>query len=556
MSERPVIYQVLPRLFGNRQAGANVPGGTLEANGCGKMSAFTPAVLKRLKNTGYNYIWYTGLLRHATQTSYPDLGIPQDNPAVVKGRAGSPYAISDYYDIDPDLADNPARRHEEFDDLIRRTHHAGLKVVMDFVPNHVARQYRSVCAPPEVRDLGADDNLGQAFSPQNNFYYIPGQRLHTDNFAAGADYKEDPARVTGNNCFHAFPSRNDWYETVKLNYGVDYVGGHREYFNPVPSTWQKMTHILLHWAERGADAFRCDMAEMVPVAFWEYAIAAVKEQHPDKLFIAEVYDPSRYRDYLHRGGFDYLYDKVGLYDTLRGVVEGHRPAADITRCWQATDDIADRMLHFLENHDEQRIASDYFAGRADAGLPAFFTAALMNRAAVMVYAGEEVGEAGMEAEGFSGQDGRTTIFDYWRVDKLNRLARGLTCLKKEERTLYDRYAAITSLCTQHDTVREGGFYDLTYVNFDHPQTFDAARQYAFLRTAAGKGTLLCVANFDALPREAEVRIPAHAFDFAGLEGGTREAKDLLSGKVQRVSLIPDGLTQVVLPGYDGVVLEL
>lgn len=559
---KPVIYQVLPRLFGNTKAGANVLGGTLEENGCGTLSAFTPTVLRRLKQSGYTHVWYTGLLRHATQTDRTAIGIPADHPDVVKGRAGSPYAIADYYDIDPDLADDPMRRHEEFDALVERTHRAGLKVVMDFVPNHVARQYHSICAPQDVRDLGADDDSTQAFNPQNNFYYLPNEPLHTDGFAAGSDYQETPARVTGNDCFHAYPSRNDWYETVKLNYGVDYQAGGRCCFEPLPSTWLKMTQILLHWASRGADAFRCDMAEMVPEAFWQYAIAEVKKAHPETLFIAEVYNPALYRAYI-AAGFDYLYDKVGLYDTLRDVVQGHKWAADITHCWQAVEGIGDHMLHFLENHDEQRIASDFFAGRADAGLPAFFVAALMNRAAVMLYAGQEVGERGMETEGFSGCDGRTTIFDYWRVDKLARLARGLSNLTKDERKIYDNYQAITKLCVENELVRTGRFYDLMYANFDHPQTFNAARRYAFLRFTEGKcpagktnSALLCVANFDSEPCNVEVRIPEHAFKFCNLPTGTHKTTDLLTGNVQTIDLAPDGLTQISLPGYGGVVLQL
>ena len=550
---RPVIYQVLPRLFGNGKAGKNVPGGTLEENGCGHLSAFTPAVLRRLRGAGYTHVWYTGLLRHATQTPRPALGIPADHPDVVKGRAGSPYAISDYYDIDPDLCDDPARRHEEFDALVGRTHRAGLKVVMDFVPNHVARRYRSVCAPDGLRDLGADDDTSLAFSPANNFYYLPGETLHTDRFAPGSDYREQPARATGNDCFHAWPSRDDWYETVKLNYGQDYQGGGRCHFDPVPSTWLKMTQILLHWAGRGVDAFRCDMAEMVPPAFWQYAIAEVKRQYPGVLFIAEVYNPARYREYIG-SGFDYLYNKVGLYDTLRAIVGGTKWACDVTREWQAVDDIADRMLNFLENHDEQRIASDFFAGRADAGLPAFIVAALMGRAAVMVYAGQEVGERGMEAEGFSGRDGRTTIFDYWRVDTLSRLARGLNRLTREERRLYDAYAAVTRLCSGDAAFAEGGFYDLMYANFDRPASFDPSRQYAFLRTAPSRSVLV-VANFAAEAREVEVIVPAHAFEFAGLATGARQCTDLLGGAPQTLDLAPDRPVRIAVPGYGGVALQ-
>ncbi len=349
---------------------------------------------------------------------------------------------------------------------------------------------------------------------------------------------------------------------MKLNYGVDYQQGQTR-FSPTPSTWQKMTHILLHWAARGVDAFRCDMAEMVPEAFWQYAIAHVKAAYPSVLFIAEVYNPARYRGYIG-AGFDYLYDKVGLYDTLRAVVQGSKWAADITTCWQTVEGIGDNMLHFLENHDEQRIASDFFASNAEAALPAFFVAALMSRAAVMVYAGQEVGEPGMDAEGYSGRDGRTTIFDYWRVEKLQRLALGLTHLTKAERNLYDRYATLTRLCSQNDIVRQGGFYDLMYANFDHPETFNAARQYAFLRyTAPDKTTkkaktaaLLCLANFDGQARQIEVRVPEHAFGCCHLLPGRYTATDLLSRQSQILNLQPDTLISVALPAYGGLALHI
>ena len=328
---KPLIYQIFTRLYTNQNA-SNVPSGTLEKNGCGKLNDFTAAQLKRIADFGFTHVWFTGLLEHATQTSYEAYGIRPDHPAVVKGRAGSPYAIKDYYDIDPDLATNVPNRMKEFENLVRRTHKAGLKLVIDFVPNHVARQYASDACPEGARDLGADDDTAKAFDPDNNFYYIPGQSLHTGfdtEHRSDIPYEEMPAKVTGNDHFDAWPSRNDWYETVKLNYGVDYCAGRQTHFSPVPSTWLKMTDILLFWAKKGVDAFRCDMAEMVPAEFWAYATKRVKEKHPEILFIAEVYNPAEYRRYIG-SGFDYLYDKVGLYDTLRGIVCGGLSASCIT----------------------------------------------------------------------------------------------------------------------------------------------------------------------------------------------------------------------------------
>ena len=417
---RPVIYQIFTRLYGNKTKN-NKPNGTLQENGSAKMNDITATKLQRISRMGFTHVWFTGLIEHATQTDHTAFGISKDHPAVVKGKAGSPYAIKDYYDIDPDLAVSVPDRMKEFKALLNRTHKAGLKMVIDFVPNHVARHYHSDAAPKGVEDLGEKDDTTKGFDPQNNFYYLPGQQLRTD-FARSATqaepYIELPAKATGNDCFNASPSRNDWYETVKLNYGIDYQGGRATHFSPTPSTWKKMTDILLFWAEKGVDAFRCDMAEMVPTAFWSHAVAAVKKEHPDVLFIGEVYNPAQYRDYL-AAGFDYLYDKVGMYDSVRDIMcRPEASTAAMTASWQSVDDIKSHMLYFLENHDEQRIASDFFAGDARKGLAPWLCLALMGSNPIMLYAGQEYGERGMDEEGFSGRDGRTTIFDYWTVDSL------------------------------------------------------------------------------------------------------------------------------------------
>lgn len=558
MQEKITIYQVLPRLFGNK-GGQNVPAGSIAENGCGKMADFTAKVLGAVRDFGYTHIWYTGLLEHATQTDYSAYGIRPDHPAVVKGRAGSPYAIKDYYDIDPDLARKPAERMKEFEALVRRTHKAGLKMIIDFVPNHVARQYASDACPAGVRDLGEGDNVNMNFSPANNFYYIQGETLRTgfsDTRSPQGPYREYPAKATGNDRFDAWPSVNDWYETVKLNYGVDYVGGRVCHFNPVPDTWLKMTDILLFWAGKGVDAFRCDMAEMVPCEFWAYAIARVKQSYPAVHFIAEVYNPGLYRDYIHRGGFDYLYDKVGLYDTLRAVVRGEASASAITGCWQSVDDIRGHMLNFLENHDEQRIASPFFAGEAERAVPALVVSALMGTNPFMVYAGQEIGEPGMDEEGFSGRDGRTTIFDYWCVDTLRRLSKAdLALLSDRERKLYETYRRVLRLSNGSEAVREGQFYDLMYANYDRACGFNPDRQYAFIRKAEGQ-MLLVVANFDAAPASFGLRLPAHVFDFLKLRTGLYVGIDLLSGETQTVELKPDAYTMLSVPGCGALVLKV
>lgn len=551
--QKPLIYQVLPRLFG-KKAVNNLPHGSIEQNGCGKFNDFDDQVLQRIHDMGFSHVWFTGVIRHATQTDYSSYGIPSQHPDVVKGRAGSPYAIVDYYDVDPDLAVDIDHRMEEWMALIERSHRAGLKVIMDFVPNHVARQYLSIAKPEGVRDLGQDDNTDYHFSTANNFYYCWGQPLDLSLIPTDPAinrYVEQPAKATGNDHFDNRPSRNDWYETVKLNYGIDYcdAGGRSEHFSPIPDTWSKMTDILLFWAQKGVDAFRCDMAEMVPTAFWHWAIDKVKFIHPDIQFIGEVYEPAQYRAYL-AAGFDLLYDKVGMYDCLRGVVCGYLPAADITKAWQATDDIRSHMLYFLENHDEQRIASDFFAADARKGLPALVVAALLNNCPFMLYAGQEVGEKGMETEGFSGHDGRTTIFDYWTVESIRRAFFDRRRLRKEERQLEKAYLQVLKVAAHENAVREGLSFDLMYVN---PQL--SQHQYAFLRKV-GTDVLLVVANFADEEVALNVNIPSHAFEFLAIPERLFKGSDLLSDDVINGHLKADGAVAMTVPAHGARVWKL
>ncbi|MDE6611724.1 MAG: alpha-amylase, partial [Muribaculaceae bacterium] len=358
MSEiKPVIYQLLPRLFAN-YCPTPVVNGTLAQNGSGKLNNITPCVLESIKGLGATHVWYTGVIEHTHDADYTAYGIPRHNPHVIKGHAGSPYAISDYYDIDPDLAVDVPRRMEEFEALVARTHDAGLKVIIDFVPNHVARQYHSDVRPAGIEDLGHGDNPEMFFAPYNNFYYITRQQFapHIDLGHGDEAYVEFPAKASGNDCFNAFPGVNDWYDTVKLNYGVDFGDG-SQHFDPIPDTWFKMLHILRFWASKGIDGFRCDMVHMVPLEFWHWAIPQVKAHYPGIVFIAEIYDVNLYRPFIGYGGFDYLYDKVNLYDTLRAIETQNHSAARLTGCWQTVDGIGRNMLNFLENPDEQRFAS-------------------------------------------------------------------------------------------------------------------------------------------------------------------------------------------------------
>ena len=532
-----IIYQVFTRLFGHR-SNTPVVNGTIEENGCGKLNDFTPSALKKIRELGVTHIWYTGVIRHATMTDYSRYGIPRQHPAVVKGRAGSPYAITDYYDIDPDLAVDVERRMEEFEQLVTRTHRAGLKMIIDFVPNHVARQYKSICKPAGVRDLGEDDNPNEGFNPaRNNFYYCPGQAFmpYFDLYHGEKEpYQEMPARATGNDCFHNAPGMNDWYETVKLNYGVDYYAGGVGHFEPIPNTWQKMLDILLFWAGKGVDAFRCDMAEMVPADFWAWATTRVREQYPDIRFIGEVYNPNEYRHYI-ASGFDYLYDKVGMYDAMRDVICHRRDTDAITWAWQQTDDIRDHMLYFLENHDEQRVASDFFAGSGEKAVPALVVNALMQQNPFILYFGQEWGERGMDAEGFSGRDGRTTIFDYWS-------------LQPRYNALTQIYNKVLNIARSEKAVSEGLMFDVMYANQQYRQ------QYAFLRKA-DKETLFVVANFADVPVTMNITIPDHAFDYLNLLEKAYKAVDLLTGTQASLVLIRDQQVSITLPPRGAVVYK-
>ena len=517
-----IIYQLMPRWFTNLNDHC-VPNGTIRHNGCGKFNEIDEPKLRSISSLGATHVWYTGIIEHATATSYSRQGITPCNAHVVKGKAGSPYAIRDYYDVSPDLAVKVKDRMSEFKALVERTHRAGLKVIIDFVPNHVAREYESDARPAGVQDLGEGDNPTMFFDPRNNFYYITGQEFAPNgvDLGSGEDaYHEFPARATGNDCYTASPSRDDWYETVKLNYGVDPWNG-STHFDPVPPTWTKMLDILKFWAATGIDGFRCDMAHMVPVAFWHWAIAQIKAINPGIIFIAEIYDVALYHSYIHDGGFDYLYDKVTLYDTLRGILCQGWPASDLTRCWQTVEGIGHHMLNFLENHDEQRIASQQFCGDPFKALPALAVSATMSSCPFMLYAGQELGEPAADAEGYSGHDGRTTIFDYWSLATLRRWHRGKPTAA--ERHLRAMYRSILKLCNSEKTLSTGHFFDLMYVNQD---TLDTSRQYAYLRHCDGEMTLI-VANFGDQAVDTAVRIPQHALDCARMPDGSYTVQNLM-----------------------------
>ena len=553
--EKLIIYQIFTRLFGNATI-TNIPHGSITENGCGKFNAFTPKVLKAIKQLGITHVWYTGILEHATQTNYTHAGIEADPSSMVKGKAGSPYAIKDYYDVDPDLAVNVEQRMHEFEALVARTHKAGLQLLIDFVPNHVARHYHSDAKPANVNDFGANDRTDWHFYAQNNFYYCPNTSLEPQ-FEVH-NYVEYPAKATGNDCFSPNPSITDWYETVKLNYGVDYTSGHHKHFDPTPDTWFKMRDILLFWAGKQIDGFRCDMAEMVPVEFWHWVIPQVKQAFPNIIFIAEVYNPALYRSYIFDGGFDYLYDKVGLYDQLRAVTCGTDSAAHISQSWQSVANIQPHMLNFLENHDEQRLASDFFAGDAQKGKAGMIVASCMNTNPVMIYAGQELGERGMDAEGFSGRDGRTTIFDYWHVDTLGRWYHqgkiGNALLTSEEQELQQFYSQLLNTCLHEKALSKGLFFDLMYANMEGG-CLDPHRQYVFLRAYEDEAVLV-VANFSDQARAVAINLPQHAFDYLHIEPNRQcEAVDLLTNETETICVSPDQPVETYVAPWGGKLLK-
>ena len=543
------IYQLFVRTFGNKNTDP-VFDGDKSQNGCGTFASINNNALNALKDLGITHIWLTGVIRHSSMTSYPELGIKSTNPLITKGKAGSPYSIVDYYDIDPDLAVNPEYRHEEFDDVVARIHEKGMKVIIDFVPNHLAREYKSLCKPLDEEEFGVNDNKDVAFNINNNFYYCPNQEFvvprqrdnettQTQNQSPqssvlDAQYKEFPAKASGNDVFSSSPSANDWYDTVKLNYGVDYQNNAR-CFEPIPNTWYKMFNIMMYWCERGVDGFRVDMAEMVPIEFWRWAIFLLRESY-DVTMIAEIYQPHMYKDYVN-AGFDYLYDKVGLYNTLENIYRYSSRADTITDVWNCLAGLGDAMLRFMENHDEPRLASKNFIGDAFKSLPAVIVSALMNRGPFMIYNGQESGEDAEGAVGFSGDDGRTSIFDYAVMPRHQKwMSNGKfdgSDFSDEQRRLYEFYSKLLNFRLTSSAINKGAFYDLMWVNPWY-SNFDPQYVYAFLRYYDDE-RLLVVANFNMNEsRRCEVKISEDALEYMRMDCKAlyafKEATDVFTGE--------------------------
>jgi glycosidase len=560
---KAVIYQVFTRLFGNTNT-TNKAWGTIEDNGVGKFADFDDKALSELKGLGITHIWYTGVPHHALINDYTSFGISNDDADVVKGRAGSPYAVKDYYNVNPDLAVDPAKRLEEFKALIERTHKHDMKVIIDIVPNHVARNYQGLTNPEGVEDFGSNDNTSVEYARDNNFYYIPGTQFEVPDWRDGYmplgriknglsdnKFNEVPAKWTGNGSRLPKPDFNDWYETVKINYGVrpdgtkdfellpdSYVRenykAHFEFWKDkdLPDSWYKFRDIALYWIEMGVDGFRYDMAEMVPVEFWSFMNSSIKMKNPHAFLLAEVYNPSLYRDYIHKGKMDYLYDKVELYDSLKHIMKGYGWSDHIHTVQNGLQDIEHHMLHFLENHDEQRIASLAFVGKAEIAKPAMVVSATLSSSPTLIYFGQEVGEDGSEDAGF-GKPSRTSIFDYVGVPAHQRWVNNKKFdggeLTDKEKSLRDFYKRLLNF-TVNSPALMGEYQEIHYYNKEYTKGYDH-RIFSFVRWS-DEEKLIIISNFDAEKSyEIDLKLPPNIVSEWGLEKSKIQLKEELYGEV-------------------------
>lgn len=583
-----VVYQVFTRLFGNTNT-TNKPWGTIEENGVGKFNDFTDRALEELKSMGVTHMWYTGVPHHCVIRDYTTYGISNDDPDVVKGRAGSPYAVKDYYNVNPDLAEDPAKRMEEFEALIERTHKHGMKVIIDIVPNHVARNYSSISKPEGVSDFGEKDDTGVEYKRDNNFYYIPGEAFKVpeslnDYQALGGEahpladgkFDENPAKWTGNGSRLAQPHFYDWYETVKVNYGVKPDGSydfdvlpegfdkkdykaHYEFWQDkdVPDSWNKFLDITLFWLEKGVDGFRYDMAEMVPVEFWSFMNSALKMKNSEAFLLAEVYNPSLYRDYIHKGKMDYLYDKVELYDTLKNIMQGHGSTDNLQAIYDGLEDIEHHMLHFLENHDEQRIASAGFAGKAENGKPAMVVSTCMSTSPTMLYFGQNVGEPGDGDMGF-GDETRTSIFDYCGVPAHQRWMNNGKFdggqSTPAEKDLNDFYKTLLSFSATSAALM-GEYKEIHAYNRENTENY-SDKIFSFVRWK-GDDRLLVVSNFEEKTQQLELKLDAETIQAMSLKEGSYKLADQLSGESNKLEIKNGrGFIKLELAALESVIMKM
>ncbi len=561
-----IIYQMLPRLFGNKNTTRKFYG-SKEENGVGKFNDINDKAIEEIKKLSVSHVWYTGVVAHATMTDYSSFGIKTDDPDVVKGRAGSPYAIKDYYDVDADLAVDVKNRMAEFESLVKRTHQHNMKVIIDFVPNHVARTYKSNQKPAGVIDFGEQDDTTKVFDPKNDFYYIPGQHLTVpQGYNPGGDdfthplkdgkFDEYPAKATGNNVFSAYPSKDDWFETIKLNYGFDIQNNYQLKIDSKPPVWLKMKDILTFWANKGVDGFRCDMAEMIPVEFWDYVIPEIKKIDPEIIFIGEAYNSKEYAKYYTTGKFDFLYDKVGLYDGLKRLIKNEQngDVKDISYVWrEESRGFSSRMLRFLENHDEERIASDGFAQNPFYALPAMIVSATLSSGPVMIYMGQEVAEPAKDAEGFGGVDNRTSIFDYWGVPNhqkwMNNGAFDGALLSAEEKQIREFYQQLLKIVSTKEVFKKGRFYEAQSENQWGNKT------YTFIRFTE-KERAVVISNFNRdQTLKANLKFPAYFLNLLKQQNKDNyQFKNMFSGEVLSTANLDEGVEITVAP-HQAIILS-
>ena len=536
------------RTFGNTNETRKC-GGTLAENGCGKFHDINERALGSLREMGFTHLWLMGVIQQASGTEYP--GRPTDDADILKGIAGSPYAIRDYFDICPDYALDPENRIAEFRALVSRCHAFGFKVIIDFIPNHVARSYASEVMPEW--SFGEGDRKDVFFDRDNHFYYLcagdagggPPLKLPTADlpgcdgrFAGETDF----GRVTGNNVISWAPARNDWYETVKLNYGHDFTEGRDTSTLPgadtllaeVPKTWRTMDRVIAYWQEFGVDGFRADMAHLIPMEFWRWAVMRARSRDEMVFFCAEAYDndPAKLTDghvldELLKAGFDAVYDDP-VYDVLEGIYESGKWANDLDALI-FTGERFHQSLRYAENHDEVRLANPREWGGVGmvVGRPVSAVLFALGRGPVMVYHGQEIGEPAIDAEGFCGDNARTTIFDYWSMPEFTKWVNGGMydggLLSDSQRTLRKWYGQTLTII-QEPAFTCGEFYGLNHANRENPEfgrvggdSVSGHWVYAFIRhDRASRQSFLVVANFHPTESlEVVVFIPEGAWKLMG-----------------------------------------
>jgi glycosidase len=422
----------------------------------------------------------------------------------------------------------------------------------------------------------------------NNFYYIPNSQFEVpdeinplngeDNPLSDGKFQETPAKWTGNGSRMAKPDKNDWYETVKVNYGIRPDGSkdfpelpagydtksykvHFEFWRTknVPSSWIKFRDIALYWTAKGVDGFRYDMAEMVPYEFWSYMNSAVKMKNPDAFLLAEVYNPDEYRNYIRLGKMDYLYDKVETYDKLKDIIQGKSSPDGLSVIQKGMKDIEHHMLHFLDNHDEQRLASPEFAGTAEKGKPLMVVSTTISSSPTMIYFGQEVGEAANENAGF-GTHSRTSIFDYVGVPNHQRWMNNgkfdgglLTDKEKELRDFYKRLLNFSI----NSSALMGEFAEIQTINRQSTSGFDAGI-YVYTRWSDTQ-KLIVVTNFSWIKASSfELKVPSNIIQKWSLKDGTYTITDQLykTSKVKLEVINGEGTVHMTVAPSESFIYQL